>query len=403
MQVKDLKIEDYHYELPNEKIAFFPLPQRDASKLLIYKNEIIEEDIYTNIAKHIPENSLLIFNNTKVIQARLQFTKETGGTIEIFILEPNNLDMAAAMQQQKKIMVNCFVGGAAKWKNETTLQKNLFINNETITLEAKLIKKEPEHFTILLSWNKEINFADVLTTAGNMPLPPYIKRKANEDDADRYQTIYAEYNGSVAAPTAGLHFTPTIFEQLKCKNIVPSYVTLHVGAGTFKPVSSTTMQDHIMHQEFITFEKSLLKKLINNKEKIITIGTTSLRTIESMYWLGVKIIQDKNIELKDLSISQWDAYTLDQNINKDIALNALLDWFTLNEIAYFTTTTQLLIAPSYTFKIANALVTNFHQPKSTLLLLVAAATKGKWKNVYNYALKNDFRFLSYGDGSLIFI
>jgi S-adenosylmethionine:tRNA ribosyltransferase-isomerase len=403
MQVQDLKIEDFNYNLPNEKIAFFPLPQRDASKLLVYKNNTIKEDIYTNIAAYIPENSLLIFNNTKVIQARLVFTKDTGGIIEIFILEPNNIDMANAMQQQHKIIVNCMVGGAAKWKNNSILKKTVEINSQTITINASLVKKEVEHFVIKLFWNKEISFAEILIAAGNMPLPPYIKRDTTIEDAERYQTIYAEHNGSVAAPTAGLHFTPTIFKNFITKNIETDYVTLHVGAGTFKPVSSLTVKEHIMHQECITINLSLIEKILFCKELIIAIGTTSLRTLESIYWLGVKVFSNISITKNDFFISQWDAYNMAQNITKENALIALLNWMKENNLHSITTTTQLLIAPTYNFRISKAIVTNFHQPKSTLLLLVAAATNGKWKDLYNYALQNEFRFLSYGDGSLIFI
>ncbi len=401
MQPKAIKITDYTYNLPDHKIAFEPLAERDASKLLVYHNEVISETIYKNIADHLPNNSLLVFNNTKVIQARLLFTKATGGTIEIFVLEAYNIPIALAMEQQHSILVKCFVGGANKWK-ATHLHKKIIVENTEIELTASIENTIENYFIINLTWHTTHSFATILEVAGNMPLPPYIKRNTNPADTTRYQTIYAAHNGSVAAPTAGLHFTPHIFTALQSKNISSQYITLHVGAGTFKPVQSTTMQEHAMHQEYIQVTALLIQNLLTN-QPITAVGTTSLRTLESLYWLGVYTIANKNITPDELHIKQWDCYELPQQYTKYEALESLLLWLQHNQLTSLTTTTQLLIVPGYTFKICSAIITNFHQPKSTLLLLIAAATHNNWQHIYDYALQHDYRFLSYGDGCLIYI
>ena len=405
MHPKNISIKDFSYELPEEKIAKFPLAKRDESKLLIYKNKKISEDIYNKISEHIPANSLLIFNNTKVFEARILFQKNTGALIEIFCLEPDEkyADITFAMLKKEKVLWKCLVGGASKWKPGQILEKEILVDNKKIILKAKYIEKKTDHFIIELSWfPQEITFAELLHHAGLIPLPPYIKRQAEQSDKERYQTIYAAQNGSVAAPTAGLHFTDSIFEKLIIRKIQKDFVTLHVGAGTFKPVKSETLEDHIMHSEFIEVSEATINNIINN-ENIFAVGTTSLRTIESLYWLGIKAILHPDIVMNDLIINQWDVYEIQAGTaSAKQALESLLMWMKKNEVKKLITKTQLLITPGYDFKIINGLITNFHQPQSTLLLLVAALIGEDWKTIYDYALNNNFRFLSYGDGCLLF-
>lgn len=401
-----ISINDYFYSLPEDKIAKYPLPERDASKLLIYKEGNITKDIYRNIATHIPENSLLIFNNTKVVEARLLFQKPTGGVIEIFCLEPHSqyADITTAMLQKGKVWWHCLVGGVAKWKKGQTLEKKIHYADKEIILTASFIEKKNDSFIIEISWlPAAMSFAEVLNHAGAVPLPPYIKRAPEESDKERYQTVYADKHGSVAAPTAGLHFTNLVFGNLKEKNIKADFVTLHVGAGTFKPVKSETMQEHEMHAEFIDVSRRIIETIITNLDSnIIAVGTTSLRTIESLYWLGVKLLATSNDTDGPQGLSQWEAYEMTGRIHsaKD-ALQALINWMDRNQLERLITKTQILIAPGYNFKIVKGLITNFHQPQSTLLLLVAALVGEDWRKVYDYALQHDFRFLSYGDGSLL--
>ena len=406
MTPQQISINDYNYNLPDDRIALHPLAQRDASKLLVYKNGNIEETVFSKIDEHLPAETLLVFNNTKVINARIKFTKITGAIIEIFCLEPfgNITEYSTVMNTTNAVSWKCLVGGAAKWKDEL-LQKEITIGSEKVMLSAKKTAKITEAFIIEFSWMpSSFSFAEIIEAAGKIPLPPYIKRNTEEEDTSRYQTIFARHNGSVAAPTAGLHFTENIFEKLATKKIEKAFVTLHVGAGTFKPVKVATMQAHEMHAEYIDVDIATIENLKNNIGKIAAVGTTSLRTIESLYWFGVKILYNKNI--KELALYQWDVYT-DDLVNTiytaQEALNALLGWMKENNKQRIFTQTQILIAPGYTFRIANMLITNFHQPKSTLLLLVAAAIGNDWQKMYNYALENDFRFLSYGDGNLIWL
>ena len=405
MHPKDLQIKDFSYNLPDERIAKYPLANRDQSKLLIYKGEQISESVYQQIAKEIPENSLLLFNNTKVVEARILFQKETGATIEIFCLEPDDRypDITSAMLQKGKVFWKCLVGGAKKWK-EPQISKSILIGGRTIAFTAERREQIADYYLIEFNWvDADISFAEILHAAGLIPLPPYLNRAAETSDLDRYQTIYAKYDGSVAAPTAGLHFTEAVFEQLEAKNIERAYLTLHVGAGTFKPVKAEKIEGHEMHAEFIEVSVALIQKIISKlNEPIIPVGTTSMRTIESLYWLGVKTILRSDIALSELVINQWDPYTLDaSSISASEALQALIVWMQKNELELLITKTQIIIAPGYSFKIAKALITNFHQPQSTLLLLVSALIGEEWKRVYEYALENDFRFLSYGDGCLL--
>ena len=408
MHPKNISIKDYTYTLPEEKIAKYPLEERDDSKLLLYKNGVIKEDIYKNIAEHIPENALLIFNNSKVIEARLLFQKTTGAVVEIFCLEPHEqyADITSAMLQKEKVLWKCLVGGASKWKRGQVLLKKISVAGKEIILHASYNGQSSGSFIIEFSWQPpDLSFAELLHLAGAIPLPPYLKRNADKSDTERYQTIYAKYNGLVAAPTAGLHFTDSIFKKLKAKNVETDFVTLHVGAGTFKPVKSDTMEQHEMHAEFIDVSKETIEKILANLSgTIISAGTTSLRTLESLYWLGVKFrIDPKNFQ-EQLTVDQWEAYDLaKENIPVKDSLQSLLQWMKENRLTRLLTKTQIIIAPGYKPKIAKAVLTNFHQPQSTLLLLVAALVGNDWRRIYDHALQNDFRFLSYGDGSLLWI
>lgn len=406
MNPADISILDYTYDLPEDRIALHPLPQRDASKLLLYKNGEISETVFSDIAGHIPANSLLVTNNTKVINARILFKKTTGATIEIFCLEPlgDITEYSSVMAATGSSTWKCLVGGAAKWKNET-LEKELLISGEKVMLQANMLARLPEAYSIQLAWTPaHYSFAAIIEAAGDTPLPPYIKRSTDVDDVSRYQTIFAREEGSVAAPTAGLHFTKKVFEDLAEKNISQAQVTLHVGAGTFKPVKAATMQHHEMHAEYIDVNAATIEALKNQENNIAAVGTTSCRTIESLYWLGVKTYLDPSVQSVD--IKQWDVYNeplASAAVSKNIALDALLNWMKKNKLVTIFTQTQLMIAPGYRFRMADMLITNFHQPQSTLLLLVAAAIGDDWKKIYDYALENDFRFLSYGDGNLIFV
>ena len=402
---RNISINDFNYTLPDEKIALFPLEERDASRLLIYKDGNIQEDRYKNIANYLPAQSMLVFNNTRVINARLRFQKAGGAKIEIFCLEPAGpiTEYSTVMNQRGFSKWKAFIGGAAKWK-EPFLEKHLTINNKSVQLKAKLEEKIPDAYIVSFSWEPaEISFAEILESTGDIPLPPYIKRTTNKEDENRYQTIYAQHNGSVAAPTAGLHFTEHIFSELSKKNISREYITLHVGAGTFKPVKSDKMEGHEMHAEWIDVSLGSIKNLLN-QEMIIAVGTTSLRTLESLYWLGIKVSLDPGIEIP--ALQQWDVYEsplFGTVMTCDEALSNLIKWLEDKKLERLFTQTQLLITPGYRFRVAKALITNFHQPQSTLLLLVAAAIGNNWKDIYQYALDNDFRFLSYGDGNLLFM
>ncbi|MES2622454.1 MAG: S-adenosylmethionine:tRNA ribosyltransferase-isomerase [Bacteroidota bacterium] len=405
MHPKELEIKNFTYDLPEERIAKYPLPERDLSKLLVYRQGEIAEDIYRNIDAYIPEKSVLIFNNTKVIQARLFFHTSTGARIEIFCLEPaeENAEMASVMSKKKSVRWNCLIGRASKWK-----EKILKHSTTDFMLTAEIVSRTSDVFVIEFNWQpEELSLAEILDRTGMMPIPPYLKRDSEEIDINRYQTVYAKQKGSVAAPTAGLHFTETIFEKLKSKNVSVDEVTLHVGAGTFKPVKSEKMEGHEMHAELIDVRIETIENIVNSAGRnIIAVGTTSLRTLESLYWMGVKAKLNTEATLSELEVKQWDAYNeafyVSKTWNVSETLDALLIWMKKNELERLICKTQIMIAPPYKLRIANALVTNFHQPNSTLLLLVASILGENWNKVYDYALKNDFRFLSYGDGSLLF-
>jgi S-adenosylmethionine:tRNA ribosyltransferase-isomerase len=405
MHPRHISILDYTYDLPTDRIARYPLDQRDAGKLLVWKNGEINEDTYANLASWLPEKSLLIFNNTKVVEARLLFQKPSGGTIEIFCLEPAGeyRDITTAMLQQRKVTWNCLVGGAKKWK-AGSLVHTVLAGDKEVRLEADKLQQLGDSYLVELRWDADISFAELLHCAGAVPLPPYLERTAEESDKERYQTIYARFDGSVAAPTAGLHFTESIFNTLQQKNIAHDYVTLHVGAGTFKPVKAATMDGHEMHAEFIDVTRELVATLQHNRETVVAVGTTSVRTLESLYWLGIKTVLDPWILPEELTLSQWEVYALAEHaVPAEQALQSLLHWMDFQQQDRLITKTQIIIAPGYQFRMIKGLITNFHQPQSTLLLLVAAITGSDWKNIYEYALSHDFRFLSYGDGSLLWL
>ncbi|RYD56822.1 MAG: S-adenosylmethionine:tRNA ribosyltransferase-isomerase [Sphingobacteriales bacterium] len=401
---RNLRIEDYTYRLPDERIATHPLEERDASKLLVYKDAAISEDQYRNIAAHIPEGALLVFNQTKVVHARLLFKKESGGTIEVFCLEPHEqyADIQTAMLQRGKVWWKCMIGGASKWKHGMVL--SLQHTSPDFTLSASIIERQTGSFVLELTWDTEMTFAEVLHYAGHVPLPPYLNREAAVEDEARYQTIYAKEEGSVAAPTAGLHFTDGIMQSLQDRHINTAFLTLHVGAGTFKPVKADTMAEHEMHAEWIEIEVDTIQQLIKNLNSgIVAVGTTSLRTLESLYWIGAKLLQHIVPDFSGIAVAQWDPYEFKTDASPSHALQTIVDWLLRNEQTKLVTRTQILIAPSYQFKVIKGIVTNFHQPQSTLLLLVAAITGKDWRKIYDYALQHDFRFLSYGDGSLLWL
>lgn len=395
MHPKEIKIKDFTYELTSEKIAQYPLEKRDESKLLVNNKGSISSDTFKNIIEYISENSLLIFNDTKVINARIYFYNRNGAKIEVFCLEPYNEEIQQAFQKTSNCEWKCFVGNASKWKDEPL---RLFLDDIELTAELLGVN---DTFHIKFSWKPEdLSFAEMLLKAGVIPLPPYMKRDAELSDSERYQTVYANTDGSVAAPTAGLHFTDEVLKNLKNKNIETEFLTLHVGAGTFKPVKAETMEEHTMHSERFTVKKTAIEKIIHHLNKnIISVGTTSLRTLESLYWLGVQLSNNKN--LNEFVVSQWEPYETQTNLSAEDSFKLLLDKMNDDSMYELHAETSLIIAPGYKFKAINGLITNFHQPNSTLLLLVAAFIGDTWKEVYDYALKNDFRFLSYGDSSLL--
>ncbi len=404
---RNISIKDYTYELPAERIALHPLPERDASKLLLYREGKISEDVFKNIAGFIPEGSLVVFNNTKVINARIRFRRHTGGVVEIFCLEPAGdlREYQQVMSQQGTSVWKCFAGNAAKWKDEESLMLAIpsHDGSDEIQVKAEKLSRHADHYIIRFSWTPpQLHFAEILDKAGDVPLPPYIKRQTIDEDKGRYQTVYAEQEGSVAAPTAGLHFTPQILANLSAKSVQPVYVTLHVGAGTFKPVKAETMEGHDMHAEWMDVDANSIRSLMQDDRGIVAVGTTSLRTIESLYWMGVKAALSPG--LTELSLAQWDVYEsplVDARFTRKEALQALLNWMQAHGRENIFAQTQLLISPGYRFRVAQALVTNFHQPESTLLLLVAAAVGKQWRDIYAYAMSHGFRFLSYGDGSYL--
>ena len=409
-------IDEYDYLLPDERIAKYPLKKRDSSKLLVYKNDTISTHTFADIAQFLPENSLLIYNNTRVIQARLEFFKTTGARIEVFCLEPATpADYAQSLSSNECCTWKCMVGNLKKWK-EGALTKKVNINGRLIEFHAELIECNGNTHTIQFTWNnKEILFADILENAGELPIPPYLHRKTEESDLTNYQTVYSKIKGSVAAPTAGLHFTEDVFDSLKTKHIQTAEVTLHVGAGTFQPVKTRDVAEHEMHTEVIEIHKNTIELLLSNIGNIIAVGTTSVRTLESLYYIGLQLEksepnpqhlsqgrEEQENRINILHVSQWAPYEANKTITTEVALNNILNYLNKENRTALHAETQIMIKPGYQFKIVKGIITNFHQPKSTLLLLVSAFVNGKWKKIYDFAYKNDYRFLSYGDSSLLF-
>jgi S-adenosylmethionine:tRNA ribosyltransferase-isomerase len=403
MEPQNIRIQDYCYNLPPDRIAKYPLENRDSSKLLIYKNKEISEAVYSSLDQYLPNDSVLFFNNTKVIPARLFFNTTDNKLIEIFCLEPisSNSDPYIELNKKASCQWKCIVGGAAKWKDKlATLYHN------QIKLKAEKIEKVNDTFIIQFTWEPfEKTFSEILEITGTIPIPPYLKRKTETIDILRYQTIYAQNAGSVAAPTAGLHFTDSLLEKIKLKDCTIQSLTLHVGAGTFKPVKTSKMLEHQMHQEYIDVDLQTLKNLLASlNQSIIAVGTTSLRTLESLYWIGLKLHKNNNLSQTELDVEQWEPYENEnQLITKKDAIQAIINYLEKTKLNSLCAKTGILIAPGYNFKIVNALITNFHQPESTLILLVAALVGQSWRTIYNYALQHNFRFLSYGDGSLLFM
>ena len=399
---RNIQIKNYDYDLPDERIAKFPLPQRDASKLLIYKDDRISESVFRQLSDYVPENSLMIFNNTKVIMARLIFHKNTGARIEIFCLEPiEPKDYAMAFGQNESVVWLCMVGNLKKWK-EKQIHKGLEINGKKIILTAELIGNNGLTHQVKFSWNDtSVTFSQILETAGELPIPPYLHRDACENDKETYQTVYSKINGSVAAPTAGLHFTADVFNDLKAKNIKTAELTLHVGAGTFHPVKSEQIEGHEMHTELFSIDKLLIETILNNLGKIIAVGTTSVRTLESLYYVGWQIEQNPQIDMQELKVTQWMPYEIRTELSTEKALHNIINYLEEKQTDHLEIGTQIMIAPEFVFRIISGIITNFHQPKSTLLLLISAFVGNRWHEIYNYALENDFRFLSYGDSSLL--
>lgn len=416
---KHIHISDFNYELSDERIAKFPLQQRDHSKLLIYQHGEVSDDVFLNLPNHLPQGALMVFNNTRVIQARLHFRKETGALIEVFLMEPAlPADYEQMFQTTGKCSWLCMVGNLKKWK-EGPLMRDFEIKGKALTLSATMDRNKTmeksggTNYWVDFEWdNPEVIFAEILEAVGELPIPPYLNRATQESDKTTYQTVYSKIKGSVAAPTAGLHFTDAVLHDLDQKGVVRDEVTLHVGAGTFKPVKSVEIEDHHMHTEYIVVHRHTFERLLQHDCSVIAVGTTSVRTLESLYYMGVKLAMNPQCTEEDLHVNQWEPYDLPHNeeglvlvdgepVSVEQSVRNLLDYLNRDGLEALHSSTQIIIAPGYVYKIVKMLVTNFHQPQSTLLLLVSAFLKGDWRKVYDYALSHDFRFLSYGDSSLL--
>ena len=404
MDTKHIQIKDFNYNLPDERIAKFPLAKRDNSKLLLYRHGEVTEDVFHNIAQYLPKGALMVFNNTKVIQARLHFRKETGALIEVFLLEPYMpADYEQMFQTTGHCSWLCMIGNLKKWK-EGTLKRTFDVKGKEVTLVAE--RKEDVHksYRVDFSWDaSDVSWAELLDAVGELPIPPYLNRETQESDKTTYQTVYSKIKGSVAAPTAGLHFTPEVLADIDRHGIDREELTLHVGAGTFKPVKSEEIQDHEMHTEYICVHRQTLEKLIRHEAKAIAVGTTSVRTLESLYYIGVKLEKTLDLSEEELHVCQWEPYenAVAKPITPIKAIENILAYLEKHGLSALHASTQIIIAPGYEYNIVKMLVTNFHQPQSTLLLLVSAFVHGDWRKIYDYALAHDFRFLSYGDSSLL--
>ena len=415
MNTKDIQISDYDYSLPDERIAKFPMQERDSSRLLIYNKGVVSEDVFRHLPDHLPEGALMVMNNTRVIQARLHFRKPSGALIEIFLLEPYRpADYEQMFQQQHSCQWLCLIGNQKKWKEGV-----LTIEHDGWTFQATRLGEHGTSQIIEFQWSGGQPFADLLDTLGELPIPPYLNRETQESDKTTYQTVYSKIKGSVAAPTAGLHFTERVLQAVDARGIERDEVTLHVGAGTFRPVKSETIGQHPMHTEYIAVRRQTLERLLAHQCRVIAVGTTSVRTLESLYYMGLKVMQNPDINEDELHINQWEPYERERGIVKgeqsptpdgmsgkgaataEESIRALLEWMLRRDLTVLHSSTQIIIAPGYDYKIVRMLITNFHQPQSTLLLLVSAFVHGDWRKIYDYALSHDFRFLSYGDSSLL--
>jgi S-adenosylmethionine:tRNA ribosyltransferase-isomerase len=400
--MRAIDINDYDYDLPEDRIAQYPESERDKSKLLIFKENKIEKDTFRNIHDYLTPESLLVFNNTRVIRARILFQKETGANVEILCLEPlSPFDYSLSFGSKESVEWKCIVGNLKKWKCGILTTPFKF-NGNTYNLCAERLQSLGEAWSIKFSWNcGEISFGEVLEKTGHIPLPPYINREDDAQDIERYQTVYSRIKGSIAAPTAGLHFTDYVFEKIKARGIKTVELTLHVGAGTFQPVKVRNIYEHEMHYEHFSIDARTIELVLENQGKVIPIGTTSVRTLESLYWLGVKLIQNPSDTIPDLSLGQWEAYEMVKTVSVKESLGALLNYINEQKLIYLQAATSIMIVPGYEFRMTNGMVTNFHQPRSTLLLLISAWAGNRWKDIYTFALENRFRFLSYGDSSLL--
>jgi S-adenosylmethionine:tRNA ribosyltransferase-isomerase len=403
MDTKHIKINDYNYPLPDERIAKFPMTERDHSRLLVYRGGQVSDDVFYNLPDYLPDGALMVFNNTKVIQARLHFRKETGALIEVFLLEPAQpADYEQMFQTTGRCAWLCLVGNLKKWK-EGTLHRSFEVNGKLLTLSVERGAMQGTSHWVSFEWdNPSVSFAEILDVVGELPIPPYLNRDTQESDKTTYQTVYSKIKGSVAAPTAGLHFTDRVLSALDARGIDREEVTLHVGAGTFKPVKSEEIEGHEMHTEYICVNRRTLEKLIRHQAQAIAVGTTSVRTLESLYYMGLKLMKNPDLNEEELHVNQWEPYEQPvSDVPAVEAIQAILAWLDRNQLEALHSSTQIIIAPGYEYKIVRMLVTNFHQPQSTLLLLVSAFVKGDWRRIYDYALAHDFRFLSYGDSSLL--
>lgn len=399
--IRNININDYNYDLPDEKIAKYPLDERDMSKLLVFDGDKIEEDRFRNISTHLPAGSLLLFNDTKVINARMIFEKETGARIEVFCLDPiSPSDYAQAFAQNGRCLWKCLVGNSKKWK-DGRLKKSIIVDGKNLDLYITRVREIGNSFEILFEWdNPDICFSQIIDVAGNIPIPPYLNRNSEDIDKVRYQTVYSHYQGSVAAPTAGLHFTERVMGDLKKCNIQSDAVTLHVGAGTFQPVKTDNAAEHEMHTEHFIVKRTTIEKIVQYLGNITITGTTTVRTVESLFCVGAQIFENKDVDAEEFHVSQWEAYEYKDKYDVREILENLLSWMTAKGLEYIRCATQIMIVPGFRFRITDRLITNFHQPKSTLLLLLSAFIGDEWRKVYGYALENNFRFLSYGDSCL---
>ncbi len=414
METKHIHISDYNYELPDERIAKFPLARRDQSKLLIYRKGVVDEDTFCHLPQYLPKGALMVFNNTKVIQARMHFRKAdangepTGALIEVFLLEPADPhDYEQMFQTTGGCAWYCLIGNLKKWR-AGSLNRTIVVNGASVTVSAERGGVHGTSHLVRFCWHRadggegSVSFAEIIDAMGELPITPYLNREAQESDKSTYQTVYSKVKGSVAAPTAGLHFTPEVLQAIDAYGIDREELTLHVGAGTFKPVKSEEIAGHEMHTEYVSVRRQTIEKLLLHDCSAIAVGTTSVRTLESLYYMGLKVLANPAIGEEQLHVGQWEPY---ENATPEAtateALQALLDWLDRNHQPVLHSSTQIIIAPGYEYKIVKMLVTNFHQPQSTLLLLVSAFVHGDWHKIYDYALAHDFRFLSYGDSSLL--